>query len=453
MLSACALLFAEPALATGMDCTKAASAVEKTICASTALYTQDIQMAGAYRALINANPQAQPELKQAQRSWLKTRDQCVDNQDCLSQSYRERVQSLQKQLSEAIAYKPLDVDKSAAQDLRQAIRTASNTDAEFALERTLESLSIKTGITDFSDVEDEGASADEAHFPKTVPKGVTQDEWKALTGSKIDGASESGKSDYTLMDLNGDGRRDLIVVTYAGGTGLFSYIETYHRAGDVFVRRTHILESESSSASYLLSLNARGANQSVNWINLHGRVYAAYRNSHYGVDELYLLNPLEVTGTVPIVTAHYRYELSVPKTQKDETSDTNITLDDDLHNALTQALGKVSKTEANDVGEQKEPLCPIPPSGEGDGAYYGYGPGHYTFEIVGDMPVVIGGQCYIGRMMDWFGGYSAKDGLEAQLVLRKPDREETERSYQVKGKRRLTDVVNSLDSVEGDNGG
>lgn len=436
-----------------MDCTKAASAVEKTICASTALYALDTQMGEAYRALVHANLQAQPELRKAQRIWLKTRDQCADNQACLDQSYRERVQSLQKQLSDAAAYKPLDVDKLAAEDLRQAIQTASNANTEFPLERTLELLAIKTGTSQFSDVEDEDASADEAHFPKTTPKGVTKDEWKALTASKIEGASESGKSSYTLMDLDGDGRRDLIVDTYTGGTGLFSYVETYHRAGDVFVRRTSALDSESSSGSSLLSINDRGANQSVDWINLRGRVYAAYRNSYYGVDQLYLLNPLEITGAVPIVTVHYRYELSVPKTQKDEASDTSITLDDALHRALTQALGKISKTEAKDVGEQKEPLCPIPLSGEGDGAYYGYGPGHYTFEIVGDLPVVIRNQCYIGRMMDWFGGYSAKNGLEAQLVLRKPDREETELTYQVNGKRRMTNVATSQGKVEGDNGG
>jgi uncharacterized protein len=452
-LSACALLSTQHALATGMDCTKAASAVEKTICASTALYALDTQMGGAYRALVNAIPQAQPELRTAQRTWLKTRDQCVDNQECLNQSYRERLQSLQKQLRAAIAYKPLEIDRLASEDLRQAIQAASNADAEFPLERTLESLAIKTGTAQFSDVTNGDNPDDESHFPKTIPPGVTQEEWKALSASKIEGASESGNSFYTLMDLDGDGRRDLIVEIYAGGTGLFSYVETYHRVGDIFVRRTAALDSESSSDSALLSLNDRGANQSVDWINIRGRVYAAYRNSYYGVDQLYLLNPLEVTGAVPTVTVHYRYQLSIPKIQKDEANGSSLTLDDALLESLTQSLGKVSKTKAKDVGEQKKPLCPIPLTGEGDGAYYGYGPGHYSFEIVGDIPVVIGDQCYIGRMMDWFGGYSVKEGLSAQLVMRKPDMEETERSYQVDGRRRMTDVTSSIGKVEGDNGG
>ncbi|RON53734.1 hypothetical protein BK665_15140 [Pseudomonas frederiksbergensis] len=451
ILSACALLSSQQALATGMDCAKAASTVEKTICANKALYELDTLMGGAYRRLVKSSLQEQSELKTAQRAWLKTRDQCAENVECLDKTYRERLQGLQRQWSKAVAYIPDDVDRQVSEDLRLGIQAASATDAEFPLERMLDSLTIKTGTTQFSDVKDNDSDRDETQFPTTTPQGVTRDEWKALTASKIEGAGEYGNSSYTLMDMDGDGRRDLVVDTYAGGTGLFSYIETFHRSADRFVRRTDVQGAESGSS--LLSLNDRGANQSVDWINVRGRIYAAYRVSYYGVDKLYLLNPLKVTGTVPIVTVNYRYELSVPKVQKDEADGSSATLDDALHEALTQALSKVSKTEAKDIGDQSSPLCPIPPTGVGDGAYYSYGPGHYTFEIVGDMPVMVAGQCYIGRLMDWFGGYSLKDGLYAQLVMRKPDLEESERSYQVIGKRRMIEVTTSNGAVEGDNGG
>ncbi|WP_259699609.1 lysozyme inhibitor LprI family protein [Pseudomonas frederiksbergensis] len=434
-----------------MDCAKAASTVEKTICANKALYELDTLMGGAYRRLVKSSLQEQSELKTAQRAWLKTRDQCAENVECLDKTYRERLQGLQRQWSKAVAYIPDDVDRQVSEDLRLGIQAASATDAEFPLERMLDSLTIKTGTTQFSDVKDNDSDRDETQFPTTTPQGVTRDEWKALTASKIEGAGEYGNSSYTLMDMDGDGRRDLVVDTYAGGTGLFSYIETFHRSADRFVRRTDVQGAESGSS--LLSLNDRGANQSVDWINVRGRIYAAYRVSYYGVDKLYLLNPLKVTGTVPIVTVNYRYELSVPKVQKDEADGSSATLDDALHEALTQALSKVSKTEAKDIGDQSSPLCPIPPTGVGDGAYYSYGPGHYTFEIVGDMPVMVAGQCYIGRLMDWFGGYSLKDGLYAQLVMRKPDLEESERSYQVIGKRRMIEVTTSNGAVEGDNGG
>nr|WP_256735660.1 lysozyme inhibitor LprI family protein [Pseudomonas sp. dw_612] len=429
-------------MAAGMDCTKAASPVEKTICANTALYELDTQMGSAYRGLIKT----QPELRTAQRNWLKTRDQCGDNVACLDQSYRERLQALQKQSGEGIANKPDEVDRLASEDLRRAIQTASKMDAEFPLERALDSLVIKVGTTTFSNVADGDNALEEAHFPKTIPPGVTQDEWKALTTSKIESTGENGNSSYTLIDLDGDGLRDLAIDTYSGGTGLFSYVETFRRVGDVFVRRTGT--AETSADSSLFSLNGRGANQSSDWINIRGRVYAAYRNSYYGVDQLYLLDPLKVIGDVPIVSVNYRYQLSVPKIQKDDASGSSITLEPALHKALTQALSEVSKTKAKDVGDQSQPLCPIPPTGEGDGAYYSYGPGHYTFEIVGDLAVLIEKQCYIGRMMDWFGGYSVKDGLFTQLDLRKPDFEGAERSYQVNGRRRMTDVITSVGKLE-----
>lgn len=58
MLSACALLATQQALATGMDCTKAASTVEKTICSDTSLYELDVQMGSAYRGLMQPHSQS-----------------------------------------------------------------------------------------------------------------------------------------------------------------------------------------------------------------------------------------------------------------------------------------------------------------------------------------------------------------------------------------------------------
>jgi len=72
---------------------------------------------------------------------------------------------------------------------------------------------------------------EQTNFPKSRPKGVSADEWKALNASSIDGAAETGRTSYALLDLDNDGQRDLIVDTYAGGTGLFTYVETWRRAG------------------------------------------------------------------------------------------------------------------------------------------------------------------------------------------------------------------------------
>jgi hypothetical protein len=82
--------------------------------------------------------------------------------------------------------------------------------------------------------------------------------------------------------------------------------------------------------------------------------------------------------------------------------------------------------------------------GDDRDAYSNYGPGHYAYEIVGDMPVHVGGTCYIGRLIDWFGLYG-KDGLMAQLSMRLPandtDREQT---FSVNGVRIVTSVAASI---------
>lgn len=126
-----------------------------------------------------------------------------------------------------------------------------------------------------------------AHFPTKRPPGVTSDEWRALLASGIDGGGENGSASYTLMDINGDGQRDLIIDTYSGGTGLFSYVGALRREGGKFA----------------------------------------------GADG----------------------------------------------------------------------LCPVPDTVKGDdrGVYYSYGPGHYTFEIVADMPVWVGASATSGN---WSNG-------------------------------------------------
>ncbi|UQS12530.1 lysozyme inhibitor LprI family protein [Pseudomonas sp. HS6] len=449
IVSACALLFLQQALATGMDCTKAVSVVENAICASEGLRKLDGQMGAIYRQFMNAAPQAQTEIKKAQREWLKERNQCAEDVSCLNQRYQDRLQVLNAQWSDALAYQPAETDKQAMVDLQQRIQEMSKIHPEFALERTLESLRTNTTETSFSG---ETGEDDQTLFPKTRPKDVTTDEWKALTASDITGAVDFGQTSYTLMDLDGDEQRDLIVSTYAGGTGLFTYTETYLRTQDRFIRRAAALGPEKSAESYLFYTNDRGANQSNDWITLHGKVYAAYRNGTYGVDQVYLLNPLKINSDVPTVTVGYRYDLNVPRTQHKEDGVTAFDLEPALHQTLNRALSKLSESTTAKATAQKSPLCPIPPSGAGENDYYSYGPTHYTIEMVADLPVVIGSDCYIGALIDWFGGYSENGGLSAQLALRKPDSDGGGLTYEVNGRRHLTGVSTSIGKVEPDDG-
>jgi len=438
IVSVCVLLFIQQAMAAGMDCTKAANAVENTVCANKSLYEVDAQMGAIYRDLFKASGPAQAELKRAQRLWLKARNACAEDVSCLDQQYRERLQALHAQWQAAVAYQPDDLDKQALDDLQKRIQAASKDDPEFALDRVLAALTVKTPAGGFHGE----TSAEDSlitHFPTSQPEGVGADEWRALTASRINDAAETGLTSYTLQDLDGDGQRDLIVNTYAGGTGLFTYVETWRRDGERFIKRS--VEPDSS----LLYTNDRGANQSVDWINLRGKTYAAYRNSEYGVDRVYLLNPLKINVQVPTVTIRYRYALDVPALQHKDDGNSTFELEPDLHRALNQAVAKVAETAAI---PSKEPLCPIPATGAGENDYYSFGPAHYSIEKVADLPVFIGNDCYIGALIDWFGSYSEKNGLFAQLALRKPDSEDGSLTYSVYGRRHIIDVSTSTGQID-----
>lgn len=444
ILSAGLLAFIQQATAAAMDCTKATSAAEITICANKPLYELDAQMGGLYRQVMTTATAAQPELKRTQRAWLKIRNACADDVACLDGSYRQRLQALQAQWTQAVAWQPDAVDLQAMNDLQESIRAESKSHPEFALERALDARALDSSETSFAGDPVDDSYGEQTNFPTSRPKGVSEDEWQALNASNIEGAAETGPTTYALLDLDNDGQRDLIVQTYAGGTGLFTYVETWRRTGARFVRRS--VERESS----LFHTNDRGANQAVSWIKLHDRIYAAYRNSAYGVDNLYLLNPLKVNLQVPTVTARYAYTLQVPATQNKEDGTSTYKLEADLHAALDHAITQAMKAAPDSTNNA--PLCPIPPTGTGDDDYYSYGPTHYAIEKITDLPVMIGGECYIGALIDWFGSYSEKTGLFAQLAVRKPGEEASGTAYEVYGRRHLTDVSAGLGNVEIDGG-
>lgn len=443
-MSACALLFLQQATAGAMDCSKAATAVEHTICANKGLYELDGQMGTVYRDLMKVSVEAQPELKRTQRLWLKARNDCAEDVTCLEHSYRDRLKFLQARQMDIAVHKPTGIDKQVMEDLQQSFLGASKgANREVAVERVLASLQTDFEETSFPGDLDKDNPSEQTHFPKTIPKDVTPDEWKALTASAIEGQDETGQTSYSLVDLDGDGQRDLIVQTYAGGTGMFTYVETWRRDGDRFIKRS--TEPESS----LFYTNDRGANQSVHWIKARGNIYVAYRNGAYGVDHVYLLNPLKINREVPTVTVRYSYSLNVPSTQYKDGGTSTYELEPDLRLTLKRAITKANETQPSNGASQRTPICPIPATGAGENDYYSYGPVQYTLEDVFDLPVIIGNECYIGKLVDWFGSYDEKNGLFAQLALRKPDVDGDGRSYEVNGRRHVTEVSTSIGKADG----
>lgn len=442
-------------VAAGMDCQLASTASELAVCANPSLYRLDERMGALYTRLRKSYPQTLPELQRVQRAWLKQRDRCGDEPECLRSQYSERLVALHTQLRDHLVQQPDDIDRLALEDLRKAVEQAGQANAEFPLESVLESLQIKSATTRFQNVSDDPESFASATFPRLRPDGVSPDEWRALQKSNIDFGGESGNASYTLIDLDGDGLRDLVIDTYAGGTGLFSYIRTLGRSADRFVGAMEFYKSSGDDefSSYLYSLNGRGANQEGYWIALRGRVYAAYRVGSYAIDRLYLLPPLAPAGQVPTLTLNYRYHLSIPKVQADSGDTAKAELSEDELAELSQALSLADTSGANTTGVMDTPICPIPPALSDDlkSEYYGFGPGHYSYEIVADMPVMLDGHCHIGRLANWFGSYAPKHGLHAQLWIRLPGSSEA-RDYQVHGLRELVGATTSMGEVEGDNG-
>ncbi|VWM19654.1 lysozyme inhibitor LprI family protein [Burkholderia lata] len=437
------LAYAPLAFAAGLDCAQASSQTEKAVCASNDLHLDDGRLSVFYRKLSDALPQGQrATLRTAQLGWLKTRDQCGADHGCLEQRYLTRIGDLQSRLATVLAYRPDAEDKAALDDLRALVDQARRTDSSSPVEQVIDRLRITNGVTRFSSDASDGQGP---VLPTARPGGVTADEWRALKASPSGADDAAMGASNTLIDLDGDGQRDLVVESASNGTGLWSSVDVLRRKGGKFEVSGDSNEALDRS---LYTTNGRGANQAGEWIRLRGRVYALYRDSHYGMDEFYLLRPFTVVGQVPKLTVHYRYRLSVPIEQRNEGKAGSTTLDGKLHAALEQALHDVSDSTARDAGSDT-PLCPIPPSVQGDdrSEYSSYGPGHYAYEIVGDMAVHVGDTCYIGRLIDWFGDYR-KDGLVAQLSMRLPrDESDREQTFSVNGIRTVTSIATSIEKM------
>ncbi|NHQ86472.1 hypothetical protein HA050_10130 [Iodobacter sp. HSC-16F04] len=430
---------------------QANSDTKKTIFANPSLLQLDQTLSTLFNQVIQFPERA--SYRQSQKNWLKKLDLCKSDIACITTSYQTQIVFLQGLLHVNTAYQPDQIDKLAILDLKKMIQARSKIDPEFALENTLKSLTIKNRSAEFTNQKDDIEEFAEQRFPKVKPKGVSIEEWRALVAANIEGGGENGNARYTLVDLDADGHRDLIIDSYIGGTGLYSYISVLQQSGGKFVgaytSANSFASEDENQRSYLYSLNGRGSNQDASLIRLRERTYFAYRSGHYGSDRLYLLRALKPVGKVPTLTLNYRYQFSIPKVQKRENG-TTWKLNKDLQAALSRSLTRVDK-QSSRYGINEHPLCPIPESVKEEdlSTYYGFGPGHYTFEIVADIPVKLKGQCYVAQVVNWFGFYSAKGGLSAQLWMRKPQTEEVQ-IFGVNGVRHLIGITTAVALFDGD---
>lgn len=79
--------------AAGFDCSKAKSTTEKTICSTASLSDLDEILVLSFKKALAGSSDAQA-LKGAQQAWLKTRESCASNIDCITKTYTTRINEL-----------------------------------------------------------------------------------------------------------------------------------------------------------------------------------------------------------------------------------------------------------------------------------------------------------------------------------------------------------------------
>lgn len=88
-----ALFFTSTSYAAGFECTKAKTDSEKAICNTPSLSNLDEILVLSFHKATAGSADAKA-LKTAQQGWLKSRDTCAGNIDCLTKSYTSRLDEL-----------------------------------------------------------------------------------------------------------------------------------------------------------------------------------------------------------------------------------------------------------------------------------------------------------------------------------------------------------------------
>jgi hypothetical protein len=358
-------------------------------------------------------------------------------------------------VSKVIPRQLREADVLALKVLHDAVLKEQKRNPELALQNIAEQFPLTGHVTHFT-----LAYADDTPVSTNKPAvDISDDEWQAFLHSDISADSENGKVSFTLIDLDGDGKRDLIIDSYVGGTGLFSYTGVLKRSDNTFepVDGTDSNEDDNFDAGVpgaLYSINDRGANQWDHWVRINGQVYALWFNGVFGEDNLYLLRPFSQSALTPAIAIRYRYNLNIIRAAENGQSSMPALNDKDKAGLLTSLdVMQASLLKDKPAGDNDEPICPIPPGTSKDDAdsYYGGVAGHYTVETVAWIPVWLNDKCFIGTIFSHHGTY--RHGVDAILTISSPrDEEDIVGDYDISGVRHAISIISGWKVREGDNG-
>ncbi|MFV9330028.1 DUF1176 domain-containing protein [Citrobacter europaeus] len=341
----------------------------------------------------------------------------------------------------------VDTDNTALKTLRSAVESMQKSDPGLELSKIASQFPLTGQITDFRI-----SYAEDSTEPTAKPSPeISDDEWQAFSRTTFSVDSENGGVNFTLIDLDDDGKRDLIINSYVGGTGLFSYTGVLKRVDNAFV----VVNGKQDDDDFgvpgaLFSENGRGANQWSQWVRINGKVYALWYNGLYNEEKLYLLRPFSPDEKAPVVTVHYRYEYDMNSIEPREEGQPLLPkLNTKEKTKLITELNKMQSMllQNQQASDGVSPICPIPAGTlQEDADNYSSGiAGNYTSEPVAAIPVWVNGECLIGSVESYFGRGEF-------ITLVSPKDQDIVGEYSVTGTRHVASIKSEWILREGDNG-
>lgn len=341
----------------------------------------------------------------------------------------------------------VDTDNTALKTLHSAVESMQKSDPGLELSKIASQFPLTGQITDFRI-----SYAEDSTEPTAKPSPeISDDEWLAFSRTTFSVDSENGGVNFTLIDLDDDGKRDLIINSYVGGTGLFSYTGVLKRGDNAFV----VVNGKQDDDDFgvpgaLFSENGRGANQWSQWVRINGKVYALWYNGLYNEEKLYLLRPFSPDEKAPVVAVHYRYEYDMNSIEPREEGQPLLPkLNTKDKTKLITELNKMQSMllQNQQASDGVSPICPIPAGTlQEDADNYSSGiAGNYTSEPVAAIPVWVNGECLIGSVESYFGRGEF-------ITLVSPKDQDIVGEYSVTGTRHVASIKSEWILREGDNG-
>ena len=281
------------------------------------------------------------------------------------------------------------------------------------------------------------AGDSDAPLPALVrPATVAPADWDAVTrylhqtDAQHTVPVEMGELSLSLLDLDGDGQRDLVQSAYSGGTGLYTQVDLLRRDPQRGFVVPDSLDPQRPWAQGQYGISGRGSDQGLYWLRIDGVSYIAYRDGDYYGDILLLNRPLSADPRErsPAVQLQVRYgrqhRLADPVMHLDgeplDAQATAIAGDRRLLKHIDRLLATLS-IDGEGVAHfgDEQGRCPVPAGTDPDQApaWPWRGAGSYTFDTAGDTVIRSGKQCYSASLIALRSSYAGDHALCCQLWL------------------------------------